>query len=157
LLGENNHVRICDFGLSKMTDSSFTLGRSYGTIEYCAPELLTHQGHDERVDVYSFGIIMHEMFILTPPYAQHEYSSVFTLGLDIVKGLRPLRFDPSNTESNNLIVDFFLQSNTTNMLHSDIPLVVQGFYSLVTRCWDADVSKRPSFEEITTELDAIKK
>jgi len=160
LLGENNHVRICDFGLSKITDSSFTMGRSYGTIEYCAPELLAHQGHDESVDIFSFGIIMHEMFILAPPYSQHEYSSVFTLGVDIVRGSRPpLQFDPFNSESNDskVLVDFFLQSNTTNMLPSVIPLVVQDFYSLVTRCWDADISKRPSFEEITTELDAIKK
>jgi len=57
--------------------------KSYGTIDYCAPELLSHQEHDESCDIYSFGIIMHELFTLAAPYSPDSYSSVFTLGLDI--------------------------------------------------------------------------
>jgi len=160
LLGDNYHISICDFGLSKITNTSFTLGRSYGTIEYCAPELLTHQEYDEKCDVYSFGIIMHEMFILANPYSQHANESIFTLGMDIVKGLRPsVPFDTNNDSLTNdpqTLIDHFAKSNSTsNITATDIPQVVHQFYSIVTRCWDSEQTNRPSFEEITVQLNEI--
>ncbi len=176
LIDEKGMVRICDFGVSKMADSSFTVGVSYGTVEYCAPELLLQQGHDERCDIYSFGILMHEVFVLAHPYVAHESSmSVISLSLQVMNGLRPqLPFDDeeeetsssssSNSHSHSNFVltpteakQFFERGNdwSSNCDSWDIVSVVRDYYRLAIQCWHADPACRPSFEEVVSRLEDL--
>jgi serine/threonine protein kinase len=58
------------------------------------PEAINNSVKQEqatRVDVYSFGIIMYEMFFEKQPYHDDnvQTDSVFTLGLRVVKNERP--------------------------------------------------------------------
>ncbi len=62
--GENEHVYLTDFGLTKRVGSAADLTRSggwVGTPDYVAPEQI--QGHkvDRRADVYSLGCVLFEM------------------------------------------------------------------------------------------------
>lgn len=53
-----------DFGISKLVtpdDSSSTVG--FGTQKFMAPEIINEQHYDEKVDVYSFGVLVY--FILS--------------------------------------------------------------------------------------------
>ncbi|KAK8850059.1 hypothetical protein M9Y10_018170 [Tritrichomonas musculus] len=80
LVNLQKHVKICDFGIAKSIDmTTYTsMTHGVGTLFFMAPELLNgNQKYDEKVDVYSFGIIMY--FIVTkgelPDYNQAGYES----------------------------------------------------------------------------------
>lgn len=62
LIGRNGHVKLVDFGFSKVLDES-RARTVCGTPEYLAPEiLLRHKnGYDCAVDFWALGVLMFEM------------------------------------------------------------------------------------------------
>ena len=65
LLGEDGHLKLTDFGLSKQ--GVFKDEKTYsfcGTPEYLAPEILLGLGHDKGVDWWSLVILIKIHFIL---------------------------------------------------------------------------------------------
>ena len=53
LIDSEGHIRLTDFGLSKIMDSTYTF--SYcGTPEYLAPEIINGEGYDNSVDLWEF-------------------------------------------------------------------------------------------------------
>ena len=66
LLDAAGIVWITDFGLAKTTDSEMThTGDILGTIRYMSPERFRGQC-DVRADIYSLGVTLYEMLVLTP-------------------------------------------------------------------------------------------
>ncbi|KAM3287167.1 dual specificity protein kinase splB isoform X2 [Capsicum chacoense] len=62
-------VKICDFGLSRiMTDASMRNSTSAGTPEWMAPELIRNEPFTEKCDIFSFGVIMWELYTLHRPW-----------------------------------------------------------------------------------------
>lgn len=62
-------VKICDFGLSRiMTDASMRNSTSAGTPEWMAPELIRNEPFTEKCDIFSFGVIMWELYTLQRPW-----------------------------------------------------------------------------------------
>lgn len=58
LIGSDGLIRVSDFGISKLMSSEeqmSTLG--VGTQKFMAPEILLEKKYDEKVDVYSFGVL----------------------------------------------------------------------------------------------------
>ena len=70
LLDEKGHVKLTDFGLSKIleteSDKAFTI---CGTPQYLAPEVLLKKGYDKSVDWWSLGCVMYEMLTGKLPFA----------------------------------------------------------------------------------------
>ncbi|KAK2665893.1 hypothetical protein Ddye_004467 [Dipteronia dyeriana] len=67
----NKHwtVKICDFGLSRiMTVSPIRDSSSAGTPEWMAPELIRNEPFTEKCDIFSFGVIMWELYTLNRPW-----------------------------------------------------------------------------------------
>ncbi|OHS96779.1 hypothetical protein TRFO_36965 [Tritrichomonas foetus] len=63
LIDSEKHVKICDFGLSTISNE-FTHTQGIGSLAYMSPELLNEEEHyTNKIDVYSFGIVLY--FILT--------------------------------------------------------------------------------------------
>ncbi|KAK2370748.1 serine/threonine-protein kinase EDR1 [Trifolium repens] len=67
----NKHwtVKICDFGLSRiMLDPPVRDSSSAGTPEWMAPELIRNVPFDEKCDIFSFGVMMWELWTLNRPW-----------------------------------------------------------------------------------------
>eukprot|EP00027_Filamoeba_sp_ATCC50430_P000285 CAMPEP_0168556248 /NCGR_PEP_ID=MMETSP0413-20121227/8776_1 /TAXON_ID=136452 /ORGANISM="Filamoeba nolandi, Strain NC-AS-23-1" /LENGTH=632 /DNA_ID=CAMNT_0008587171 /DNA_START=113 /DNA_END=2008 /DNA_ORIENTATION=+ len=72
-------VKVCDFGLSVVQKKSATKtsGENYlGSPQYAAPEL-TADSHDNKVDVFSFAIILYEIALRKAPWPEISFGSQF--------------------------------------------------------------------------------
>jgi len=59
LLDESLNVKLCDFGWS--AQKSKTRMTFCGTYEYMAPEIFAHKRYDEKIDIWSLGILLYEL------------------------------------------------------------------------------------------------
>ena len=67
LVDDSLNAKIADFGLSRLKDEDNGM-TACGTPAWTAPEIVKMEKYDERVDVYSFGIIMWELISRDEPY-----------------------------------------------------------------------------------------
>lgn len=105
IIGNNDTVKILDFGISKILDDSSFLktrtGLRIGTIYYMSPEHVLRKSEspvDEQSDIYSLGITLFQMLTANLPFSQGL--SEFEVLSDIVyKPLpTPRLFYPSISE-----------------------------------------------------------
>jgi tetratricopeptide (TPR) repeat protein/TolB-like protein/predicted Ser/Thr protein kinase len=81
MITEDGHAKIIDFGLAKLVDAlsgdsgSETMlkantdpGMVVGTVSYMSPEQARGSKIDHRTDVFSFGVMLHEMLSGRPPF-----------------------------------------------------------------------------------------
>jgi serine/threonine protein kinase len=112
LLDESGHIKLTDFGLSKIFNnnnnyvtSSFNEEKAFtfcGTPEYLAPEILLGKGYNKSVDWWSFGILLYEMLCGRSPFKRRRERR-----LDINNYLKPievLKSDYISEEAQNLIM-----------------------------------------------------
>lgn len=72
-------VKIMDFGIARLHGSQQHTrdGRIMGTLAYMAPEQLRGEPADERSDLYSLAIVLHEMLTGSAPFAaKTEYDLI---------------------------------------------------------------------------------
>jgi hypothetical protein len=120
LLDADRRPRISDFGSSRDLDLMRTLtgGGQVGTPLYMAPELYEERDYDEKIDVYSFALVLYEIVVGHP-----VFPPTLTFMQLCAKILRNERAEiPSNVEG--LVAD------------------------LIRRGWSSDPAERPSFAEI---------
>lgn len=95
MLREDGYVKVLDFGLAKLNDShsgrnnineDSTItqvrtepGTRMGTVRYMSPEHLRELPVDERADIWSFGVVMHEMITGVTPFEAHARNDVVAL------------------------------------------------------------------------------
>ncbi len=76
-LREDGLIKILDFGVAKLATSKMTKsGVILGTLAYMAPEQLMGETVDERVDVFSIGAIMYELFSYRKPFVGDTITEV---------------------------------------------------------------------------------
>ena len=80
---------ISDLGFCGPADKP--LNTIYGNLPYIAPEVIAGKGYTKASDVYSFGMIVWEIFSGVPPFDDRVHD--FHLSLSICKGERPEMFE----------------------------------------------------------------
>ncbi|KAG2443737.1 hypothetical protein HXX76_002083 [Chlamydomonas incerta] len=117
-------AKVADFGLStRMEHQETHLSSCFqGTLTHMAPEVMLEGRISKAVDVYSFGILLWELFCAGDPFQGVPRAH---LGHAITKEARRPKFPP---------------------------FAPSGYVRLATRCWDPDASQRPTFEEVMSEL-----
>lgn len=61
LLGRDGSIKLSDFGIAKDTRVSTLSGSMRGTVTYMAPEQCRGHAFDRRADIFSLGVILHEL------------------------------------------------------------------------------------------------
>lgn len=124
LLDNDLYVRIGDFELSHFAHVAKTLTKEIASPIYAAPESFDDE-YDERIDVYSYGLILFEIFA-----GERVFSPTLTLHQVV-----------EHAETN-------IRPDVPSYIHKDIR-------QLIISCWSADPEERPSFSEIIQSFDRI--
>jgi|TARA_B110000977_G_scaffold13037_1_gene16551 serine/threonine protein kinase len=97
-----------------------------GTLPWTAPELFSDpQSATEKVDVYSFGVTMWELWTCDVPFKDLREQSVVW---GIMTGKRPELSDTAKEP-------------------------FAGYKTLMKSCWSEDVQKRPNFDDVVAQLE----
>ncbi|XP_073308920.1 uncharacterized protein [Primulina huaijiensis] len=116
--------KVGDFGLSKIKRNTLVSGGVRGTLPWMAPELLNGGSVkvSEKVDAFSFGIVLWEILTGEEPYANMHYGAI--IGGIVNNTLRPTI--PSYCDPE--------------------------WRRLMEQCWAPNPAARPSFSEIASRL-----
>lgn len=87
--------------------------------------MIQHRPYDQKVDVYSFGIVLWELITGMLPF--HNMTAVQAAFAVVNKGVRPV------------------------VPHDCLP----ALGAIMTRCWDANPDVRPSFTEVVEMLEVM--
>jgi serine/threonine protein kinase len=79
LVTKSGHLKVIDFGIAKAQSSQLrtATGRVKGKLAYMAPEAISGKDLDARSDIFSAGVIAHELLTARPLFAsKNEYQTL---------------------------------------------------------------------------------
>lgn len=126
LVGDDNIVKISDFGMSREEEEYIVSGgMKQIPIKWTAPEALNFGKYTSLCDVWSYGVLMWEIFSKgDTPYA----------------GM-------SNSRAREKIDNGYRMPAPEGC--------IEDVYALMLRCWEYEPDKRPHFHQIYTIIDNI--
>lgn len=78
LIDIDGHLKLADFGLSKVLEKGELTHSFCGSPEYMSPEVLgTQEGHSFPVDYYAIGAILFEMITGLPPHYDQDRDRMY--------------------------------------------------------------------------------
>ncbi|XP_007431229.1 platelet-derived growth factor receptor beta [Python bivittatus] len=122
LICEGKLVKICDFGLARdiMRDSNYiSKGNTFLPLKWMAPESIFNNLYTTLSDVWSFGILLWEIFTL---------------------GGTPYPELPMNEQFYNAIKRGYRMSKPTHASNE--------IYEIMQKCWEEKFEIRPSFSQL---------
>uniref|UniRef100_A0A8C0YP77 Mitogen-activated protein kinase kinase kinase n=1 Tax=Cyprinus carpio carpio TaxID=630221 RepID=A0A8C0YP77_CYPCA len=123
LVTQNDNMKISDFGTSKeLSDKSMKMSFA-GTVAWMAPEVIRNEPVSEKVDIWSFGVVLWELLTGEIPYKDVDSSAII----------------------------WGVGSNSLHLpVPSTCP---DGFKILMKQTWQGKPRNRPSFRQILLHLD----
>ena len=131
LVGQNNTVKIADFGMSRSLYSSQYYrirGRAMLPIRWMANECF-YGRFSEKTDVWAFGVLMWEVFMLVK---EQPYSSM----------------------SDQEVIENAVNTEKPKMLEKP-EHCPEEVYDTMLQCWITDEEKRINFEDLYSSLAAL--
>ncbi|KAH0616195.1 hypothetical protein JD844_027137 [Phrynosoma platyrhinos] len=129
LLAQGKIVKICDFGLARdiMHDSNYvSKGSTFLPVKWMAPESIFDNLYTTLSDVWSYGILLWEIFSLGgTPYPGMMVDSTFYN--KIKSGYRMAKPDHATNE----------------------------VYDIMVKCWNSEPEKRPSFYHLSEIVENL--
>jgi len=123
LLTDKYESKVSDFGLSRIVDTDIShMTANIGTPYWMAPEIIKMQKYTTKVDVFSYGILLYELYSGELPY----------------RGLAPL-----------VVPNLVAEKGLRPTVPKGCP---RKMAKLMTMCWDANPDNRPTFAEILEYL-----
>lgn len=123
LVEQNYSIKISDFGLSRVKAQIQTMTGNCGTVQWMAPEVLGNCKYTEKADVFSFGVVIWEIFTGQCPY---DGMSQIQVALGVLNhDLRP-------------------------PIPRSCP---RFFARLIRSCWMREPTLRPSFSELVRTFE----
>ncbi|XP_063101548.1 tyrosine-protein kinase Fer isoform X3 [Cavia porcellus] len=129
LVGENNVLKISDFGMSRQEEGGVysSSGLKQIPIKWTAPEALNYGRYSSESDVWSFGIFLWE---------------TFSLGICPYPGM-------TNQQAREQVERGYRMAAPQHC--------PEDIAKIMMKCWDYKPENRPKFSELLRELDIIKK
>ncbi|XP_058394205.1 tyrosine-protein kinase Fer isoform X3 [Diceros bicornis minor] len=129
LVGENNVLKISDFGMSRQEDGGVysSSGLKQIPIKWTAPEALNYGRYSSESDVWSFGILLWE---------------TFSLGVCPYPGM-------TNQQAREQVERGYRMSAPQHC--------PEDIFKIMMKCWDYKPENRPKFSELQKELAVIKR
>ncbi|ELP84075.1 protein serine/threonine kinase, putative [Entamoeba invadens IP1] len=119
--------KLTDFGSSRninMMRSNMTFTKGIGTPMYMSPEILDQSKYSEKADIFSFSIVMFEIFHWGNPYSKDKFPFPWNIAE-------------------------FISQNKRLSKPSDMP---DWLFDLIAASWDQNPSQRPHINSIVNTL-----
>jgi len=113
LLDMKGDLKIADFGWSVHAPTS-RRATMCGTLDYLPPEMIEGSLHDEKVDLWSLGVLTYEFLVGKPPFEAESNNETYRRICKI-----DLRFPPHVTEGARDLVTKLLRKNPADRLSLD--------------------------------------
>ncbi|XP_075997423.1 mitogen-activated protein kinase kinase kinase 12-like [Genypterus blacodes] len=123
LITYDDSVKISDFGTSKELSDKSTKMSFAGTVAWMAPEVIRNEPVSEKVDIWSFGVVLWEMLTGEVPYKDVDSSAII----------------------------WGVGNNSLQLPVPDS--CPDSFKLLLRQCWNCKPRNRPSFRQILLHLD----
>ncbi|XP_076316774.1 mitogen-activated protein kinase kinase kinase 13-like [Tachypleus tridentatus] len=123
LISLNGTLKISDFGTCRQWNEISTRMSFAGTVAWMAPEIIRNEPCSEKVDIWSFGVVLWELLTCETPYKDVDSSAII----------------------------WGVGNNSLHLpIPKTCP---EGFKLLMKQCWSAKPRNRPSFRHILMHLD----
>lgn len=76
LIGYYGEIKLADFGWGVHAGSARRVTMC-GTIDYLPPEMLLNRPYDEKVDIWSCGVLCYELLCGQPPFEEQEQTDTY--------------------------------------------------------------------------------
>lgn len=118
------------------------------SIAWLAPEVMKGESYTDKADIFSYGIVLWELLTHAHPYSEYPVSTdkFLTKFEQAIIGIYTIIFNNPN------ILKYFVLGGLRPTIPAD---TVPEFTTLITKCWDPEPSRRPSFDEMYHSIQSI--
>nr|XP_003472309.1 tyrosine-protein kinase JAK2 [Cavia porcellus] len=145
LVENENRVKIGDFGLTKVLpqDKEYYKVKEPGEspIFWYAPESLTESKFSVASDVWSFGVVLYELFTYIEKSKSPPAEFMRMIG---------------NDKQGQMIVFHLIELLKNNGRLPRPDGCPDEIYMIMTECWNNNVNQRPSFKDLSFRVDQIR-
>jgi len=142
LVSDLLRAKVSDFGTSRAKSVSEELTMSsVGTPLYCAPEIFLGHSYDEKVDIYSFGLLLLEMAI---------EENIVDFISERWRFFNNKKRAPKT--ATHILLDMSEKGWRPVTEENPVACAPKSINTLIIRCMSLDPVLRPSFKEILREL-----